>query len=52
LEPCRKCLKDSNLTTKEIHEVVLVGGMTRVPKVVQTVTDFFGKKTIKRSKSR
>jgi len=47
LEPCRKCLKDSNLTTKEIHEVVLVGGMTRVPKVVQTVTDFFGKKPSK-----
>jgi molecular chaperone DnaK len=47
LEPCRKCLKDANIATKDIHEVVLVGGMTRVPKVVQTVSDFFGKKPSK-----
>jgi len=47
LEPCRKCLKDANMTTKDIQEVVLVGGMTRVPKVVSTCTDFFGKKPSK-----
>ncbi len=43
LEPCRKALKDAGLQTKDLKEVVLVGGMTRMPKVQQTVTDFFGK---------
>lgn len=43
LPPCEKALKDAGLTTKDINEVVLVGGMTRMPKVQQVVTDFFGK---------
>ncbi|HUO56648.1 MAG TPA: molecular chaperone DnaK, partial [bacterium] len=43
LEPCRKALKDAGLTVEEIHEVVLVGGMTRMPLVVKTVKDFFKK---------
>ncbi len=43
LEPCRKALKDAGLTVDEIHEVVLVGGMTRMPLVVKTVKDFFKK---------
>jgi molecular chaperone DnaK len=43
IEPCKKVLKDSGVTQKDIHDVVLVGGMTRMPKVVQIVTDFFGK---------
>ncbi len=44
LEPCRKALKDAGLTANDIKEVVLVGGMTRMPKVVETVEKFFGKK--------
>ncbi|KAL9647222.1 hypothetical protein ABK040_012574 [Willaertia magna] len=47
LEPCRKCLKDAGVQTKDVVEVVLVGGMTRMPKVQQVVTDFFGKKPSK-----
>jgi molecular chaperone DnaK len=43
IEPCRKALKDAGLTAKDINEVVLVGGMTRMPKVQQVVKDFFGK---------
>ena len=43
IEPCRKALKDAGLTSGEINEVVLVGGMTRMPKVQQTVKDLFGK---------
>jgi molecular chaperone DnaK len=43
LEPCRKALKDAGMTVEEIHEVVLVGGMTRMPLVVKTVKDFFKK---------
>ena len=43
LEPCRKALKDAGLTVDDIHEVVLVGGMTRMPLVVKTVKDFFKK---------
>ena len=41
--PCETCLKDSGLAKTEIDEVVLVGGMTRMPKVVQKVKDIFGK---------
>ncbi len=41
LEPCRKALKDAGLSVDEIHEVVLVGGMTRMPLVVKVVKDFF-----------
>ncbi|MGH7273810.1 MAG: molecular chaperone DnaK, partial [Nitrospiria bacterium] len=43
VEPCRKALADAGVTPKEIDEVVLVGGMTRMPKVQQVVKDFFGK---------
>ncbi|MCC7536004.1 MAG: molecular chaperone DnaK [Deltaproteobacteria bacterium] len=43
LEPCRKALADAGLKTKDIDEVVLVGGMTRMPLVVKRVTQFFGK---------
>ena len=41
--PCRKCLKDAGLEKDEIDEVVLVGGMSRMPMVQDTVKDFFGK---------
>jgi molecular chaperone DnaK len=43
LEPCRAALKDAGVTTSEISEVILVGGMTRMPKVIETVKSFFGK---------
>ena len=43
IEPCRKALKDAGLTAAEIDEVVLVGGMTRMPKVQEVVKQFFGK---------
>jgi molecular chaperone DnaK len=43
LGPCRQALKDSGLDQKQIDEVVLVGGQTRMPKVQQVVRDFFGK---------
>ncbi len=43
IEPCRKALKDAGLTAKDINEVVLVGGMTRMPKVQQVVKEFFGR---------
>jgi len=44
LGPCRKALEDAKLNTNEINEVVLVGGMTRMPLVQSTVEKFFGKK--------
>ena len=43
IEPCRQALKDAGVTAAQIDEVVLVGGMTRMPKVVETVKSFFGK---------
>jgi molecular chaperone DnaK len=43
LEPCKKALKDSGLSAGDIGEVILVGGMTRMPKVEKVVKDFFGK---------
>ncbi|MBP0444739.1 molecular chaperone DnaK [Roseomonas sp. SSH11] len=43
LEPCRAALKDAGLTAGEIDEVILVGGMTRMPKVIEAVKSFFGK---------
>ncbi len=43
VEPCRLALKDAGLTAGEINEVVLVGGMTRMPKVQEVVKQFFGK---------
>ena len=47
LAPCKACLKDAGVTTKEVDEVILVGGMTRMPKVQQTVQEFFGKEPFK-----
>jgi len=41
--PCQNALKDAGLKSAEIEEVVLVGGMTRMPKVVETVKNFFGR---------
>ncbi|ACF13731.1 chaperone protein DnaK [Chloroherpeton thalassium ATCC 35110] len=43
LEPCRRAVKNAKLDVKEIDEVVLVGGSTRIPKVQQLVKEFFGK---------
>ena len=43
LEPCKKALSDAGLTTSDINEVILVGGMTRMPLVQQKVKEFFGK---------
>jgi molecular chaperone DnaK len=43
VEPCRKALKDAGVSAAEINEVVLVGGMTRMPKVQEVVKQFFGK---------
>src|ERR1700684_2808712 len=43
LDPCRAALKDAGVTAGEISEVILVGGMTRMPKVIETVKTFFGK---------
>jgi molecular chaperone DnaK len=44
LEPCKKALADAKLSTSDIQEVILVGGMTRMPLVIATVEKFFGKK--------
>ncbi len=44
LEPCRKALADAKMDVKDIEEVVMVGGMTRMPLVLATVEKFFGKK--------
>ncbi|KAL6545841.1 hypothetical protein OROGR_009715 [Orobanche gracilis] len=41
--PCKSCLKDAGISTKEVDEVLLVGGMTRVPKVQEIVSEIFGK---------
>ncbi|MDB5316574.1 MAG: chaperone protein DnaK, partial [Rhodospirillales bacterium] len=43
MEPCKAALKDAGLTAGEIDEVILVGGMTRMPKVIDAVKAFFGK---------
>jgi len=43
IEPCRKALKDAGLSAGDINEVVLVGGMTRMPKIQDVVKSFFGK---------
>lgn len=45
--PCKNCLKDANVTLNDINEVLLVGGMTRVPKVQQIVAEIFGKEPSK-----
>jgi len=44
IEPCKKCMKDADISKSDIHEVILVGGMSRMPKVQETVESFFGKK--------
>ena len=44
LEPMKKALSDAKLEAKDIHEVIMVGGMTRMPLVLETVEKFFGKK--------
>ncbi|WP_445502224.1 molecular chaperone DnaK [Microvirga sp. G4-2] len=43
IEPCRKALKDAGISAGDIDEVVLVGGMTRMPKIQEVVKNFFGK---------
>jgi molecular chaperone DnaK len=43
IEPCRKALKDAGLEKSQINEVILVGGQTRMPKVFETVKEFFGR---------
>jgi molecular chaperone DnaK len=43
MEPCKAALKDAGVTAGEIDEVILVGGMTRMPKVIEAVKQFFGK---------
>jgi len=43
VDPCKKALKDAGVNAGEIEEVVLVGGMTRMPKVIETVKKFFGR---------
>jgi molecular chaperone DnaK len=43
LEPCKAALKDAGLTASDIGEVILVGGMTRMPKVIEVVKQFFGR---------
>ncbi|MDX9858227.1 MAG: molecular chaperone DnaK [candidate division Zixibacteria bacterium] len=43
IEPCKRALTDARLSTGEIDEVVLVGGMTRMPKVIETVKSLFGR---------
>src|SRR5262244_327270 len=43
VEPCRAALRDAGLKASEINEVILVGGMTRMPKVIETVKQFFGR---------
>lgn len=45
--PCKSCLKDADVTKSELHDVILVGGMSRMPKVQDTVESFFGKKPSK-----
>jgi molecular chaperone DnaK len=42
IEPCRVAIKDAGVNVKDIHDVILVGGMTRMPKVQEKVKEFFG----------
>jgi heat shock protein 1/8 len=49
IQPCEKVLQDAQMDKKQIHEVVLVGGSTRIPKVQQLVSDFFNGKELNRS---
>ncbi|KKT36310.1 MAG: Chaperone protein DnaK [Candidatus Collierbacteria bacterium GW2011_GWA1_44_12] len=45
IEPCKKALSDAKIEKSQLAEVILVGGMTRMPKVQQVVKEFFGKRT-------
>ncbi|MGC6469526.1 MAG: molecular chaperone DnaK [Chitinophagales bacterium] len=47
LEPCRQAMKDAGYSKSDIDEVILVGGSTRIPKIQETVEEFFGKKPSK-----
>jgi molecular chaperone DnaK len=47
IEPCKKAIKDAGISTSDIKEVILVGGMSRMPKVVETVKQIFGKEPSK-----
>merc|ERR1711967_105633 len=47
IDPCKNCVKDADIALKDIHDVILVGGMTRMPKVQDTVEEFFSKKPSK-----
>jgi len=47
IEPCKACIRDARISVKDINEVILVGGMTRVPKVVETAAKLFGKDPFK-----
>ena len=47
IEPCKKAMKDAGLNTSDVSEVILVGGMSRMPKVVETVKSIFGKEPSK-----
>lgn len=47
IEPCKKALKDAQISSDKINEIILVGGMSRVPKVIETVTQIFGKEPSK-----
>ena len=47
IEPCKLALKDANIEAKGINEVILVGGMTRTPKVIETVKTLFGREPSK-----
>jgi molecular chaperone DnaK len=43
MAPCRTAIKDAGVNVADIHDVILVGGMTRMPKVQEKVKEFFGK---------
>ncbi|MGI4852271.1 MAG: molecular chaperone DnaK [Janthinobacterium lividum] len=43
IDPCKAAMKDAGITTSQIDEVILVGGMTRMPKIIETVKSFFGR---------
>ena len=49
LKPVEKVLRDSGISKSEIHEIVLVGGSTRIPKIQSLLSDFFGGKELCRS---
>ena len=49
IPPVEKVLRDSNISKNQIHEIVLVGGSTRIPKVIELLKDFFGGKELNRS---